>query len=66
MQVYINGKATTCQANTSLLTLLKENNIETNGVAVAINQKVIPKAIWEETIMEAESKILVIKATQGG
>ncbi len=36
------------------------------GIAVAINETLVPKAQWEEHILQADDHILVIKATQGG
>ncbi len=36
------------------------------GVAVAINNSVIPKQEWEQTLINNNDNILIIKATQGG
>ena len=36
------------------------------GVAVAINNQVIPKGNWTTTIIEDFAEILIIRATQGG
>jgi sulfur carrier protein len=38
----------------------------TNGYALAINNTVIPKTKWAETLLNEGDKILVIQATQGG
>jgi sulfur carrier protein len=37
-----------------------------NGVAVAINNTVIPKHNWANTTIQSNDEILLIKATQGG
>ncbi len=37
-----------------------------NGVAVAINDVVVPKTNWEQFTLQENDKILIIKATQGG
>jgi sulfur carrier protein len=37
-----------------------------NGVAVAINNTVIPKKNWHTTLLNQNDNILIIKATQGG
>jgi sulfur carrier protein len=37
-----------------------------NGVAVAINNTVIPKQNWHTTNLNPNDNILIIKATQGG
>ena len=38
----------------------------TNGIALAVNEKVIPKAEWNKFQLNNNDKILIIKATQGG
>jgi sulfur carrier protein len=47
-----------------IFSLLEINN--TNGYALAINNNVIPKTKWTETILKENDKVLVIQATQGG
>jgi len=42
------------------------NMASTNGIAFAVNEKVIPKTEWEKFILKDNDKILIIKATQGG
>lgn len=39
---------------------------KTKGIAVAINQTVIPKTDWESTDLKEKDNVLIIKATQGG
>ncbi|WP_428223977.1 sulfur carrier protein ThiS [Flavobacterium sp.] len=36
------------------------------GIAVAIEHEVVPKTLWETTILHPNQKIIIIKATQGG
>ena len=38
----------------------------TNGIALAVNEKVISKSDWEKFQLTENDKILIIKATQGG
>ena len=40
--------------------------LNTNGIALAVNEKVIPKTEWEKFQLNGNDKILIIKATQGG
>lgn len=37
-----------------------------NGIAVAINNIVIPKSNWNSHILQETDEILIISATQGG
>ena len=39
---------------------------KTNGIAVAVNETVIPKIQWDSYELQNNDIILVIKATQGG
>ena len=38
----------------------------TNGIALAVNEKVIPRTEWENFALNQNDKVLIIKATQGG
>ncbi|TDO78015.1 sulfur carrier protein [Flavobacterium chryseum] len=37
-----------------------------NGIAVAINNTVVPKLNWNEYLVKESDEILIISATQGG
>jgi len=41
-------------------------NTPVNGIAVAVNQAIIPKSNWESHILNPGDQIIIIKATQGG
>jgi len=36
------------------------------GIAVALNNRIIPLSAWAETILNPNDSILIITATQGG
>jgi len=38
----------------------------TNGIALAVNDKVIAKSNWADFQLNNNDKVLIIKATQGG
>ena len=38
----------------------------TNGIALAVNEKVVPRTEWDKFQLNDSDKILIIKATQGG
>lgn len=66
MEVYLNGnKKDSSQDN--LLDFLEEQEIlDRNGIAVALNEEVIPKMNWQSQKINNNDKILIITATQGG
>jgi sulfur carrier protein len=67
MEVIINNKSEFLTKGTSLQSLLeKQDLLEQKGIAIAVNDEVVPKAEWNSRILLANDKITVIKATQGG
>ena len=39
---------------------------QADGIAIAVNDAVIPKGEWGRTLLRPDDKIFVIRATQGG
>ena len=37
-----------------------------DGIAIALNEVVIPKGEWGKQVLHAEDRVFVIRATQGG
>lgn len=46
--------------------LLSENLKKTKGIAVALNNQVVPQKDWASTSLNTNDTILIITATQGG
>jgi len=66
MTIYINQNTHTTE-NMLLLAVLKEIGINaTEGIALAVNQNVIPRAKWQDFALMENDKITIIRATQGG
>jgi sulfur carrier protein len=40
--------------------------LKQKGIAVALNNAVVPRKEWETCILSPNDKVLIIKATQGG
>lgn len=66
MKVILNQTELCVDNNLTLCNLLKEQNIKPEGIAVAINNKIISKSDWAETTLCESDKITVIQATYGG
>ncbi|GAB4250478.1 MAG: hypothetical protein Kow0079_03820 [Vicingaceae bacterium] len=66
MVVSINGKINAVAENLSLSQLIDYLKIDPEGKAIAVNQNVISKNKWNETIIKENDKIIIITATQGG
>ena len=51
----------------TLAELLEEKAlIAKTGIAVAVNQEVVPKSLWPKKALQSNDSILIITATQGG
>ncbi len=51
---------------TDLEALLQQEGFGAKGQAVAVNNRVVPKAQWGETQLKDDMKITVIRAVCGG
>jgi sulfur carrier protein len=66
MEVFINQSShhTNC---TTLAELLAEQGMSARtGIAVAVNDMVIPRKEWAQRVLLASDRIIIITATQGG
>ena len=66
MQLVVNNKTGEYPHN-FLSQLLQDLDLfESKGIAVAVNNKVIPKANWNTFQLNENDTITIIRATQGG
>ena len=65
MKIRINNKETDVQAE-SLLDLAKELSLPERGVAVAVNNRMIPRTDWQQNALKDDDNIVIIKAVCGG
>lgn len=66
MKIIINNNEVEVDTDTSLESLIESHIQSTNGIAVAVNEKVIKKEGWTDYILKGNDKILIIKAAYGG
>ncbi|MDN3670866.1 sulfur carrier protein ThiS [Echinicola jeungdonensis] len=68
MKFLLNGEP--CNQSAEALTLsemLVSNQIkDQRGIAIAVNQQVVPKIQWSDFQLNENDEVLIIKATQGG
>lgn len=65
MQINVNNKPLSTTA-TSLDTLAAELSLPEKGVAVAVNNKMVPRNQWEQTPLSEGMSVVIIKAACGG
>ena len=68
MDLRVNGESKTFDDSANLASLLKEMDVrhDATGVAVALNDVVIPRAEWPMTPIASGDTIEIIRAVQGG
>jgi sulfur carrier protein len=67
MTIRLNDTIRTLASETTLHGLLKELGLsERKGVAVAVNDTVVPRTTWAHRLLAEADRVLVIHATQGG
>ena len=65
MEVFVNRKPVAVESGTSLADLLDSMGIAPDGTA-AVDNKVVPRDMWRQTIPAEGAKITVIRAVCGG
>ena len=67
MNIYVNNKMQQIQGQPKITDALASLNIfSQKGIALAINNNVIPKAEWDAYVLQDEDRVTLIRATQGG
>lgn len=67
MNIYINNHLREVNNQKTISQLLIELQLsQSKGIAVAVNNEVIPKKSWENHSVCENDRVTVIKATQGG
>lgn len=66
MKVKVNQKEVIVAPQSTLLTLVKQLNLSTQGIAIAIEQKILPQKTWSKYKLKENDTIDIIKAVCGG
>ena len=68
MKLIVNGKEVEAAPDLSVEELLKQylESGKMDGIAVAVNGEVVPKGSWNERTLQADDRLEIIRAVQGG
>lgn len=67
MNIYVNNKLHEVPGQANITAMLEALNITSQkGIAIAINNNVVPGAEWKTYVLQNDDKVTLIKATQGG
>lgn len=64
-KIVVNSEETLVDCN-SVLELAEHLQLPERGVALAVNNKVVPRQAWEETMLNENDNVTIIKAAFGG
>lgn len=65
MKLKVNDKEVETGA-TNLFLFSQEQNLPATGIAVAVNNRMIPRTEWDSFVLNDSDHILIIKAVCGG
>jgi sulfur carrier protein len=67
IEVSINQKGYSIPETGTLVDVLALLQIvQADGIAIALNEEVIPRGEWAEHVLRPRDRVFVIRATQGG
>lgn len=67
MRIHVNDTPRELPAGTTLAELAHDLGLAARrGVAVAVNDAVVPRSAWPDRPLSEGARVLVIQATQGG
>lgn len=67
MEIKVNNDTIQITNDSNILSLLQHLRGEKlNGLAVALNDTVVPRSQWDKTSLNQNDNLLIIQATQGG
>jgi sulfur carrier protein len=66
MKITVNGAERETSAGSSVAGVVATVTGQAGGVAVALNDEVVPRADWTTTIVREADRIEVLTAVQGG
>ena len=64
--VLVNGSATDVTPGSTVATLVATLGPDPRGVAVAVNETVVPRRAWPRTSLCPGDRVEVLRAAQGG
>lgn len=66
MTIILNGSDHKTEPDTTLSQLLEQMGLKRDGIAVAVNSRVVPKSAHDQTVLFPGARVEVIRAVGGG
>ena len=66
MTILVNNKETELVQGNTIANLASQLGLPEKGVAIALNNRMIPRAQWAEQTLQTNDNLVIIKAACGG
>lgn len=66
MTININNQLKDVPDESTISFVLDQCNITLKGIAIAVNNQIVTKSLWQTTALKDRDQITIIQATQGG
>lgn len=66
MKISVNNKETEITPETSVYELAISLRLPDKGVAIAVNNRMVPRTAWETTGLQENDSLVIIQAACGG
>lgn len=66
MKITLNQREVELESGATLTTLLTIHDIKAEGIALAVNNRIIKRDEWQSRILSEGDKVTMIQATYGG
>lgn len=66
MRIWFNDEQLQCAEATSVADLLTQLEQQQPGVALALNQRILPRERWEDHLLQEGDQILLFQVIAGG
>jgi len=66
MKVFINDEPYSLSEKATVFDLFDLLDMSKQGVAIAVNEQIVPRSEWDKTNLLSNDKIIVVRPTAGG
>jgi sulfur carrier protein len=66
IDLILNGECCRLEDGVTIGTVVDDLGLGRRGVAVAVNEEVVPRSNWDGTRLSAEDRVEILTAVQGG
>lgn len=66
MKVQVNNKEVELSPSATITELTVQMELPTQGIAIAVNNKMIPRTQWDGFCLQENDQLVIIKAACGG